>query len=124
MNNAMDNILSIEMGQMVIDGEHPSNCIMILTKRAKYCFRLSESFPIETQISIFRQFVSDIQTPEETPKVEEAPAKEPTWEPGGGEDVEKPEPVEKHDGKTLFDVPPSAPTDVEITVKPDTSTQE
>lgn len=120
--NTMDNILSIEMGQMVLDGEQPSNCIMILTKRAKYCFRLSEKYPIDTQVAIFRQFVADVQTPYEEPKVEETAveepkATEPTWEPGGGEDVEKPTPVEKHDGAKLFDEPLTPPTDVEITVK-------
>lgn len=100
MSNAMDNILSIEMGQMVLDSETPSNCLIILTKRAKYCFRLSETFPVEKQIAIFKQFVTDVQTPEQTP--------EPEFK----------ETEEKHDGAKLFDVPPSAPTDVEIEVQP------
>ena len=101
MSNAMDNILSIEMGQMVLDSETPSNCLIILTKRAKYCFRLSETFPVEKQIAIFKQFVTDVQTPEKTPEPE----------------FKKTE--EKHDGAPLFDEPPTFnPTDVEIEIKP------
>lgn len=103
-NNVMENILSIEMGQMVLDGEGSSNCIMILTKRNRYCFRLSEKFPVENQVAIFRQFIADVQTPDEQPKVQET--------------TEETAPAEKHDGANLLDVPPSAPTDCEITVKP------
>jgi hypothetical protein len=99
-NNVMENILSIEMGQMVMDGEGSSNCIMILTKRNKYCFRLSEKFPVENQVAIFRQFIADVQTPDEQPKVQET--------------TEETAPVEKHDGAKLFDETIPAPTNVEI----------
>jgi hypothetical protein len=47
--NAMNNISGIEMGSLVIDDVNPTNCIMIQTRRNKYCFRLSEAFPIEKQ---------------------------------------------------------------------------
>lgn len=100
-NNVMENILSIEMGQMVMDGEGSSNCIMILTKRNKYCFRLSEKFPVENQVAIFRQFIADVQTPEEPPKVQETPVETA--------------PAEKHDGAKLFDEPVTQPADIEIT---------
>lgn len=100
-NNVMENILSIELGQMVIDGTEPSNCIMIVTKRNRYCFRLSETFPTDKQIGIFQQFIADVNTP-----IEKA------------QPIEQPKTEEKHDGAKLLDEPPAPPTDVEITVKP------
>lgn len=65
-DNVMNNIAGIEMGQLVLDGSAPSNCIMIQTQRNKYCFRLSETFPIEKQYDMFRQFVIDVNTPIQT----------------------------------------------------------
>jgi len=65
-DNIMNNIAGIEMGQLVLDGSTPSNCIMIQTQRNKYCFRLSETFPIEKQYEMFRQFVIDVNTPIQT----------------------------------------------------------
>ena len=94
--NAMNNISGIEMGSLVIDDVNPTNCIMIQTRRNKYCFRLSEAFPIEKQYEMFRSFVMDVNTPIEQPKTQEEPVQE------------------KHDGSNLLDVPPSAPTNVEI----------
>ena len=35
----MNNISGIEMGSLVIDDVNPTNCIMIQTRRNKYCFR-------------------------------------------------------------------------------------
>jgi len=109
----MNNIQSIELGQLVLDGPNPSSCIMIQTLRNKYCFRLSETFPIEKQIEIFKQFVTDIKTPVEMPKLEEVMQNEI--------DSKK---EEKHDGANLLDVPPSAPTDCEITVPHGCATQD
>ena len=106
-NNVMDNILSIELGQMVMDSAEPSTCIMILTKRNRYCFRLSESFGMDKHVAIFQQFIADVNTP----VVPAQPKEQPKTE-------------EKHDGAPLFDVPPSAPTDVNIEVKPDVATQD
>ena len=64
--NAMNNISGIEMGALVMDDATPTNCIMIQTRRNKYCFRLSESFPAEKQYDMFRQFVIDVNTPVQT----------------------------------------------------------
>lgn len=69
--NVMNNIAGIEMGQLVLDCSTPTNCIMIQTQRNKYCFRLSETFPIEKQYEIFRQFVIDVNTPLHTEPTEE-----------------------------------------------------
>lgn len=115
----MSNIQSIEMGQLVLDGSNPTNCLMIQTLRNKYCFRLSDTYPMEKQVEIFKQFVTDIKTPTRKPTLEEVIENEkiPTWEPGGGEDVEKPIPAEKHDGAKLFDEAITPPADVEIEVK-------
>lgn len=98
--NAMNNISGIEMGSLVIDDVNPTNCIMIQTRRNKYCFRLSEAFPIEKQYEMFRSFVMDVNTPIEQPKTQEVPAEQPVQE--------------KHDGAPLFDETIPAPTDVEI----------
>ena len=98
--NAMNNISGIEMGSLVIDDVNPTNCIMIQTRRNKYCFRLSEAFPIEKQYEMFRSFVMDVNTPIEQPKTQEVPVQEPT--------------KEKHDGAPLFDETIPAPTNVEI----------
>ena len=96
--NAMNNISGIEMGSLIIDDVNPTNCIMIQTRRNKYCFRLSESFPIEKQYDMFRQFVMDVNTPVQ---VEQPVVSEPIKE-------------EKHDGAPLFDETIPAPTNVEI----------
>ena len=61
--NAMNNITGIELTQLTMDSSKPSNCIVIKTRRNIYCFRLSETFPIEKQYDIFRQFVIDVNTP-------------------------------------------------------------
>lgn len=98
--NAMNNISGIEMGSLIIDDVNPTNCIMIQTRRNKYCFRLSEAFPIEKQYEMFRSFVMDVNTPIEQPKTEEAPVEQPIQE--------------KHDGAPLFDETIPAPTNVEI----------
>lgn len=97
--NAMNNISGIEMGSLIIDDVTPTNCIMIQTRRNKYCFRLSESFPIEKQYEMFRSFVMDVNTPIETAPAQEAPAETP---------------AEKHDGAKLFDETIPEPTNVEI----------
>ena len=105
--NAMNNISGIEMGSLVIDDVNPTNCIMIQTRRNKYCFRLSETFPIEKQYDMFRNFVIDVNTPMEQQTAEEAPAEVPVEEPV----------QEKHDGAKLFDETIPAPTNVEITTQ-------
>ena len=69
--NIMDNIISIEMGQMFMDDVKPTSCIIIQTKRNRYCFRLSESFPVDRQYKIFKQFVSDINEPVPNPTLTE-----------------------------------------------------
>ena len=106
----MENILSIELNRMNIDSSKPDNVLVIRTKRSNYIFRLSEAFSFDKQAEIFRTMVIDLQTDDE---------------PVIKKDEEKPDVVdatpaleEKHDGARLFDEPPSAPTDVEITVKP------
>lgn len=101
--NAMNNISGIEMGSLVIDDVTPTNCIMIQTRRNKYCFRLSESFPIEKQYEMFRNFVMDVNTPMEQPRAQEVPAEQPVQE--------------HHDGAKLFDETIPAPTNVEITTQ-------
>jgi len=122
--NILENITSIELGSMTLDGEKPTPVLTIKTKNSNYIFRLSETFDLEKHISIFRAFVMDLQSDviaEKRKEIEKRikDEKEPQWEPGGGEEVEKPIPVEKHDGARLFDEPPSfKPTDVEITTKP------
>ena len=101
VESAMNNISGIEIGSLVIDDANPTNCIMIQTRRNRYCFRLSETFPVEKQYEMFRQFVVDVNTPVETaPAPEEAPTQE-------GQVKE-----EKHDGAPLLDVPPSNETPV------------
>ena len=95
----MENISGIEMGSLVIDDAQPTNCIMIQTRRNKYCFRLSEEFPIEKHYEMFRQFVYDVNTPIQTAPAQEAPVEQP---------------AEKHDGAKLFDETIPAPTNVEI----------
>ena len=116
--NILENITSIELGSMTLDGEKPTPVLTIKTKNSNYVFRLSETFDLEKHINIFRAFVMDLQSDVIAEKQKEQ-AKEPQWEPGGGEEVEKPIPVEKHDGARLFDEPQSfEPTDVEITTKP------
>ena len=102
----MNNIQSIELGQLVLDGSNPSNCLMIQTLRNKYCFRLSESFSMDKQIDIFKQFVIDIKTPKEMPKLEEVMQNEIDSKT-----------EEKHDGANLLDEPITPPADVEIEVK-------
>ncbi len=128
--NILENITSIELGSMTLDGEKPTPVLTIKTKNSNYVFRLSETFDLEKHISIFRAFVMDLQSDviaEQQKQMEqkqmeqkqmEQKQAEPYWEPGGGEEVEKPIPVEKHDGARLFDEPPAPPTDVEITTKP------
>jgi len=98
--NAMNNISGIEMGSLIIDSATPTNCIMIQTRRNKYCFRLSESFPAEKQYEMFRNFVVDVNTPMEQPKAQEVQAEQPVQE--------------HHDGAPLFDETIPAPTNVEI----------
>jgi len=69
--NVMNNVTGIELTQLTMDSSKPSNCIIIKTRRNIYCFRLSESFPIEKQYDIFRQFVIDVNTPLEIKTNEE-----------------------------------------------------
>lgn len=89
--NVMMNIAGIEMGQMVLDGSTPTNCIMIQTQRNKYCFRLSETFPVEKQYEMFRQFVVDVNTPIPQPEVSnDVPAPE-------GVEFEHEEELAKHE---------------------------
>lgn len=129
--NIMDSILGIELTRLTIDGPEPSDYIMIQTKRRKYAFKLSENAP-ENAYKVFKLFVDDLNNPVPNPTLTKAIENEknnekiPTWEPGGGEDVEKPIPVEKHDGANLLDVPPRAPSNVEIEVRPsvDVATQD
>lgn len=79
--NAMNNISGIELGALVIDGTTPTNCIMIQTRRNRYCFRLSETFPVGKQYDMFRQFVIDVNTPVQTEQPVEAPAEAPVEQP-------------------------------------------
>ena len=105
--NAMNNISGIEMGSLIIDDVNPTNCIMIQTRRNKYCFRLSEAFPIEKQYDMFRSFVMDVNTPIEQPKpVEEVKESPVTMDSAPAK--------EHHDGAKLFDETIPAPTNVEI----------
>lgn len=110
-DNVMDNITGIEMGSLVIDGSTPTNCIMIQTRRNKYCFRLSEEFPIEKHYEMFRQFVYDVNTPVEQPKAEQPKENKTQWTMDSTQEEPK---KEKHDGAKLFDETIPAPTNVEI----------
>lgn len=111
--NILENITGIELGSMTMDDGMPSTVLTIKTKKSNYVFRLSESFPTEKQINIFRAMVMDLQSDMVEEKRKEISETEKKMT---DEEVKKP--VEKHDGARLFDEPPSAPTDVEITVKP------
>lgn len=108
--NVMENVTGIEMGSLVIDDSTPTNCIMIQTRRNKYCFRLSETFPVEKQYEMFRQFVVDVNTPIPTASVQESPVETPAEAPAEA-------PAEKHDGAPLFDKTIEPPTNVEITTQ-------
>ena len=127
-NNVIENIVSIEMCPMVVDSTKSDNYIMIQTKRNKYCFKLSETVSIEKQYDMFRGFITDVSTPVEQPKVSAPTMEERLKEANDGlnqtlEKVLTPN-TEKHDGAPLFDVPPSAPTDVVITTPHGCATQD
>ncbi len=92
-DNVMMNVTGIEMGQLVLDGSAPTNCIMIQTMRNKYCFRLSETFPVEKQYEMFRQFVVDVNTPLQEPETQDAPSPD-------GVEFEHEEELAKHEAET------------------------
>ena len=107
--NILENITGIELGNMTMDAETPSTVLIIKTRKSNYIFRLSESFPIEKQINIFRAMVMDLQSEsEELKKKEDKPAVV---------DATPALTEETHDGAKLFDEPTTPPSDVEITVK-------
>ena len=60
--NILENITGIELGSMTMDDGMPSTVLTIKTKKSNYVFRLSESFPTEKQINIFRAMVMDLQS--------------------------------------------------------------
>ena len=120
--NILENVTSIEMGPMVVDSNTQENYLIIQSKRSRYCFKLSNSVNIEKQFDMFRLLIQDLSTDLEEVK------KEPTMEEKLKEAndgltktlnniLNGQEPKEKHDGKILLDVPPQAPTDVEITAQ-------
>ena len=117
MANVMENIVSIEMKPMVVDGSTPNNFIVIQTQRSNYCFRLTDKVNIQDQFEMFRTFVADVNTPIENveQKKAELPKKNQTqWTMDSTQEEPK---KEKHDGARLFDEPPTQPANIEITAQ-------